>query len=400
MALNLSTLGLSATITAQGIAAPGYQAILSTLTGYFQQIYGSDAYLEPDSKDGQMLAIVALAIHDTNNAAVSCYNSFSPTTAQGDALTRNVKINGISRKGAINSTVDLTLVGSAGTLINNGSVKDSNNIVWNLPASVTIDINGSVTVTATCTSTGPVMAAIGSVTEINTPTRGWKSVINLTAAAMGTAAETDAELRQRQAQSVALTSLSTFDALDGAISNIDGVTAHKIYQNDTNDVDANGLPAHSISAIVVGGSAPIIAEVIRGKKSLGVATYGNTSLIVKDSYGTPQNIRFSRPVSVPIHIEIEFKALAGYTNSVAVDVKSAVSNYINNLGIGGDILLSRLYSPANLTSGEDNSNSQFYDVVSLKLGKSESSLATNNIVIAYDEFASCIIDDIKIKVVP
>ncbi|EMP5337492.1 hypothetical protein RZ698_005086, partial [Citrobacter freundii] len=53
MALNLDTLGLSATVTAQGISAPDYQTILDTLTSYFRQIYGSDAYLEPDSKDGQ-----------------------------------------------------------------------------------------------------------------------------------------------------------------------------------------------------------------------------------------------------------------------------------------------------------------------------------------------------------
>ena len=51
MALNLDTLGLSATVTAQGISAPDYQTILDTLTSYFRQIYGSDAYLEPDSKD-------------------------------------------------------------------------------------------------------------------------------------------------------------------------------------------------------------------------------------------------------------------------------------------------------------------------------------------------------------
>ncbi|MDS7346548.1 hypothetical protein NXH06_27840, partial [Klebsiella pneumoniae] len=53
MSLDLDTLGLSATVTAEGISAPDYQTVLDTITGYFQQIYGSDAYLEPDSKDGQ-----------------------------------------------------------------------------------------------------------------------------------------------------------------------------------------------------------------------------------------------------------------------------------------------------------------------------------------------------------
>ncbi|ENE2373331.1 hypothetical protein ACI4V9_005412, partial [Klebsiella aerogenes] len=75
MALDLESLGLSATVTAEGISAPDYQTILSTVTGYFQQIYGSDAYIDPDSKDGQLIALVALAIHDANNTAIQVYNS-------------------------------------------------------------------------------------------------------------------------------------------------------------------------------------------------------------------------------------------------------------------------------------------------------------------------------------
>ncbi|EOT3440783.1 baseplate J/gp47 family protein, partial [Escherichia coli] len=216
MALNLDTLGLSATVTAQGISAPDYQTILDTLTSYFRQIYGSDAYLEPDSKDGQMVALVALAVHDANNTAIEIYNSFSPTTAQAAALSSNVKINGITRKVATNSTADLLLTGTAGTTITNGSARDKNGIIWNFPASVAIGVDGTVLVTATCANSGSVAAMAGTITTINTPTRGWVSVTNPAAATVGTPAETDAELRIRQSQSVALPSITPFEALDGA----------------------------------------------------------------------------------------------------------------------------------------------------------------------------------------
>ncbi len=102
MALNLDTLGLAAVITPEGISAPDFQTILDKLTSYFQQIYGDDAYLDPDSKDGQMVALYALGIHDANNAAIAVYNSFSPATGKGRALGSNVKINGIARKTATN----------------------------------------------------------------------------------------------------------------------------------------------------------------------------------------------------------------------------------------------------------------------------------------------------------
>ncbi|EDI2260780.1 hypothetical protein BJP90_19875 [Salmonella enterica subsp. enterica serovar Muenchen] len=397
MALNLDTLGLSATVTAEGISAPDYQTILDTLTSYFQQIYGSDAYLEPDSKDGQMVALVALAVHDANNTAIAVYNCFSPATGYGAALTSNVKINGIARKGATNSTVDLLLTGTAGTTITNGTVKDTNNVIWRLPASVVIGVDGAVTVTAICSNSGAVAALAGTITTINTPTRGWTSVTNPAAATVGAPAETDAELRIRQGQSVAIPSITPFEGVDGAIANIAGVTRHKLYENDTGKTDGNGLPPHSISAIVDGGDVTEIARTIRGNKGQGVRTWGKTSVTVPDRYGNPHIISFSRPTDVPVYGKITLKVFAGYTSQIGVLIQQAVADYINSLMIGDPVLLSRIYSPANLgvVSG---GNARYYDIQELLIGKSPETVAAANINIAYDESASCKPENIIITV--
>lgn len=399
MSLDLDTLGLSATVTAEGISAPDYQTVLDTITGYFQQIYGSDAYLDPDSKDGQMVALVALAIHDANNTAISVYRSFSPATALGDALTSNVKINGITRRAATNSTVDLLLTGTVGTAITNGSVRDTNSVVWNLPATVVIGSDGTVVATATCANSGAVAAVAGSVNGINTPTRGWASVTNPLAATVGVAAETDAELRVRQSQSVALASLTPFDAVDGAIANVEGVTRHKLFENDQEVTDSNGLPPHSISAIVEGGDATEIANTIRSVKGQGVSTYGTTAVIVTDKYGNPYTIRFSRPIDVPVYVSITLKALTGYSSEVGDEIKAAVASYINSLAIGDSVLLSRVYSPANLgvVSG---GNARYYDIMELLIGRSADDVAAANLVVAYDESASCSVDNIALVVTP
>lgn len=395
MAFNLDTLGLSATVTAQGIVAPDYQTILSTITGYFQQIYGTDAYLEPDSKDGQMVALVALAVHDANNTAIAVYNSFSPATALADGLTRNVKINGIARKAETRSTVDLLLTGAPGTAITNGSVKDANNVIWNLPASVVIGVDGNVTVTATCNASGAVAAMAGAVSVINTPTRGWTAVTNPLAATVGAAAETDAQLRIRQAQSVAIPSLTPFAGVDGALANVTGVIRHKLYENDTGSVDANGLPAHSVSAVVDGGDATDIAQTLHGKKGQGVATYGKTSVTVPDLYGNPHTIWFSRPTVAPVFVKITLRVFNGYTSQIGEQIKQAVSDYINSLGIGESVLLSRVYSPANLgvVSG---GNARYYDINELLIGTSPGGVAAANVIIPYDGAASCTPANIQI----
>lgn len=394
--LNLDTLGLAATVTASGISAPDYQTILNTLTGYFQQIYGDDVYLESDSKDGQMLAIYARGIHDSNNMAIAVYNSFSPATAQGRGLASNVKINGIAVTPASRSTADVRIVGQVGTLITNGMVRDSNGITWSLPANVVIGIDGTVTVTATCQIDGAVVAPAGSITEIGTPTRGWQSVTNPAAATAGRKVETDAELRQRQAKSVAIPSLTVLDGIMGAVATLDGVERYRGYENDTSVEDANGLPPHSISLVVAGGDAAAIAKTIATKKTPGGSTYGTTTIDVTDKYGIVHPISFFRPTSVDIYARVEIKALQGYTSAVGEEIRTAVSAYINEIEIGDPVYLTRLFLPANLNGSADSAT---FDINDLQIGTSPDSLAPANVVIGFNAVAACAPANVEVMVI-
>lgn len=120
-------------------------------------------------------------------------------------------------------------------------------------------------------------------------------------------------------------------------------------------------------------------------------------MIVTDKYGNPYTIRFSRPVDVPIYVSITLKALTGYSSQVGDEIKAAVAAYINSLSIGDSVLLSRVYSPANLgvVSG---GNARYYDIMELMIGKSAASVAATNVVIAYDESVSCSVENIAITV--
>lgn len=401
MALDLDSLGLAASVTDNGITAPDYQTVLDTLTGYFQQIYGSDAYLDPDSKDGQMIALVALAIHDANATAIQVYNSFSPATALTDALSRNVKINGIQRRSATNSTVDLTLTGTPGTTITNGSAKDTSGNQWNLPDSVTIGSDGTVIATAKAENSGSISAVAGSVTVINTPTRGWTSVTNATAANTGSDTETDAELRKRQSNSVAIGARSIFDGILAGIADVDGVTNYRLYENYTGTEDSNGLPGHSIAAVVEGGDANDIGQTIFNKKAPGVYPYGDTQVSVNDAYGMGHTVGFFRPTYYKLNITITLTAFSGYSDTVAASIKQAVSDYISKLSIGDKVYISRLYSPAQLgvVSGGD---SRYYDIdeISVEVNSDDSAITqTGKMVnIPFNGMASCSTDDISISV--
>ncbi|HEJ2442739.1 TPA: baseplate J/gp47 family protein [Burkholderia multivorans] len=328
---------IAPTIDANGITAPTYADVLAYLQDQYRSIYGADTYLEPDSQDGQMLGVFAKAISDVNSVAIAIYRSFSPATAQGDALSSNVKINGIARKVASYSSADLVLVGQAGATITNGAAKDTNGVQWLLPATVTIPPSGTITVTATCATIGDVSARAGTINQIATPARGWQSVTNPADAAEGAPVEKDAVLRQRQTVSTALPSLTVLDGIIGAVANVPGVTRYVAYENDTSATDANGIPSHSISLVVEGGDATAVANAIAAKKTPGSGTYGTTEVIVTDIYGRPITIRFFRPVAAPIGATVTIKALTGYTSQTGQQIQQAVSDYINGVQIGGGL---------------------------------------------------------------
>lgn len=325
------------TIDANGITAPTYAEVLEYLQDQFRAIYGPDVYLEADSQDGQLLAVFASAINDANAVAISTYRSFSPATAQDDALSSNVKINGIARKAASFSSADLVIVGQAGRPINNGIAKDANGNKWALPASITIPPEGQLTVTATCQTLGAISAAAGTINQIATPTLGWQTVTNPADAAEGAPVEKDATLRQRQTVSTALPSLTVLDGIIGAVSNIPGVTRLAAYENDTNATDANGIPAHSISLVVEGGDSAAIAQAIAAKKTPGSGTYGTTAIVVLDVYGRPITIRFYRPSTANMTVTATIRALTGYTSAIGDAIKLAISDYINGVAIGGGL---------------------------------------------------------------
>lgn len=349
---------LACTVDANGITAPSFADILASLKASYQLIYGADAYLEPDSQDGQLLAVFAQAIHDTNDAEIATYNQFSPATAQGAGLASVVKINGIKKEQASSSTVACNVVGVAGTEIVNGIVQDGDGNQWNLPPLVIIDITGAVTVTATAVLVGSIAAGIQNVI-ISTPTLGWQTASFVADATVGAPIEPDAQLRKRQSRSTALPAQSIIGGLYGSIANLVGVEALKIYENDTDVMDANGLPPHSIAVVIEGGDATQIAQAIEKKKTPGTNTFGNIGIIVADPVGLPLQINFFIPLQITISVALTIKAEPGYVDATGTAIQQSIVDFVNNLGIGGNhggLFRTALYGAAYKVANNDTFN--------------------------------------------
>ena len=382
-------------ITENGVIAPTYEESLSFFQGVFQSIYGQDVNLDADTSDGQMVAILAKAYTDACAQIVASYAGYAPSTASGVQLSSVVKVNGIARYVATQSTADVQIVGQAGTVISGGIVEDDNGYRWNLPDSVVIPINGEITVTATCQEQGSIAAAPNTITQIITPTLGWQSVTNPDAATEGNPVETDAQLRQRQSQSVALPSRSVTEGIIAGIEALTGVVGINWDDNDTDETDSNGVPAHSIAVVVDGGDAQEIAQTILLKKGPGCGTYGDTTIAVTDSYGRTNNISFSRPDLVQVKVQVTIQPLSGYETDIGNQIQQAVTDYINGLGIGESVILTRLYLPASLCG---TNMIQYYKLVYVEVAQGDGGYSTSDIDIAYNEQAQTSLENVEIVV--
>lgn len=389
---------LALQITAVGPVAPTYPEILAELQSSMRSIFGSDIDIDNDSQDGQLLGIFAQAIYDTNQAGIAVYNSFSPATAFGVGLSNVVKINGIARQIPTTSTVDVTLIGQAGTVITDGIVADTDDNQYLLPTVVVIPLSGEIVVTATAVELGAIDSPAQTVTTIVNPQVGWQSVNNDLASVNGAPLETDAALRRRQSVSTMIPANTILEGILGSIAELPGVTEYTAIENDHDAVDPiTGLPGHSVAIVIQGGNAQDIAETIASKKSPGTDTVGSITETVYDAYNIPHFISFYRPTVVPIKVALTVKALTGFTTIIETQIAQAIVDYINGLTIGQNILVTRLYVPANLNGG---SGSLTYEVQEpITIARSPDTPIDDDITLSFHEQPSCVIDDVAITVV-
>ena len=122
---------------------------------------------------------------------------------------------------------------------------------------------------------GTTVHSVDSASQITASanaTGGAPTTENVTVAAqstvIGTVAESDEQLRIRQAQSTALAATGIADAIEGQLQNLPNVTSAIVLENRTG-APSGGIPANGIWCVVVGGTPADIAQAIYSKATPG-----------------------------------------------------------------------------------------------------------------------------------
>lgn len=359
------------------VTSTGYK--LKTQNEWFdeeKQLYlGIDPLwnLEPSTPDGLKIAHDAEVFGALDETLQQAYNSKDPNKASGVDLDILSALTGTMRSEGTRSTITgFVLNGTPGIPVPAGTVFESvtTGTRWTLDASWSLNTSGTASVDITCEDVGPTEADANTITRIITTVPGLTSVNNPAPATPGTNVESDSSLRVKRATAVGRPGNNQIDSMLGEIYAVEGVRRLKIYENDTNITDGNGLPPHSIAVIVDGASDTDVAKAIYIKKNPGVMLHqaGDPVDILVTSPTYPdntKNISFSRPYYVDMIINITIKNDGTLPSNTQDLIREAFIEFaagglvpaeygfkVDGFDIGEAVPFSTLYTPINKVIGQ------------------------------------------------
>jgi len=198
--------------------------------------------------------------------------------------------------------------------------------------------------------------APSTIDEISTALSGLDSVRNYFAGESGREIETDQELRIRRVQNIAVSGFNFVDAIRAKIlDDVVGVSYCKVYENDTLVIDVDGIEPKSYETVVEGGSNTDIAEKLSTLKTGGIPSSGDITVEVTNAQGTPQNIKFTRPINNYLWVDVvidSYNDEEEFPIAGEAAIKDALLEFSNTyFNIGDIIVTQKLYTPVFSVSG-------------------------------------------------
>jgi len=254
----------------------------------------------------------------------------------------------------------------------------------------------------TAVETGPDAAPVGTLTEILDTVGGWNGVCNLVAATLGGDIETDAELRLRRSLSIHTPNSGTLGAIWSKLLDLDYVEAVVVLENITDAVDAEGLPPHSMNAIVDIPADPTgvldasVATAIWETKPLGIATHGGTTTDIVDEYDFTRHIKWDRPTTSAFDMRITYTLYDEEifpTDGQAQIAALVVAQALILQNMGKDVIPARYIG--SIYAGVDGIGEMLIEVRTGALP-----FATTTIPIAWTVRATLAVGDVSFVVIP
>ncbi len=308
------------------------------------------------------------------------YNAYDRDNATGDRLRALAIAIGCPPRGAtpgrviISATLGASLTFAAGDLVM--AVEDEPTNLWENRDEVVTGAGGVLPVVFVSQVAGAeAIAAAGTLNQIPTTTAGFTAGTNAEDATPGFDVEAEGALRLRMAQTTAAGGQRTTAAVRSALVNIDGVLSVDVFENITAETDDQGVPAHSLHAVVWDGSPAganddEIAQAIWDRS--GTYSFGTESGTAQDENLGAVAVNFDRATIQDITVEIDITSASGVA---AEDVEDALLAAMPN-EVGAAIVPNKLFAAVFDVEGVDD-----FDEDAAELDGAQDTLPADQLII-------------------
>lgn len=286
--------------------------------------------VEPTTPMGQIVDAITAEVSAKNSEVAKVADQNNLSIAEGRYLDALTSLYFVNRKISEATVVQCVCTGLNGTFIPYGAiVQDTNGNQYrhSVAAGATIGTTGTVTTTFSAIQHGALEVIENAVNQIITVIPGWDSVNNPEAGVTGRDRESDAELRTRYRQSVAINSVGNVATIQANLANVNGVIDVQVLENITSDADTQfgvSVPAHGIAVCIFGGEDADIAQVIYQTKMGGTSMLGNSNVSYTDpTTGTSITYPIYRPTVQNFYVQVTF-----YSSSIGSDLQQSIQDVV------------------------------------------------------------------------
>ena len=357
-----------------GLVTQSLDEIIAELTSIWQSIYGSDINIEQNSPDGQLINILAQQKKDILDLFTTFYNNLDPDRVIGIPQQILYKLNGLVIKAYtysyvyvdVNVTSPVNLQGLDDNIDSADgtgyTVSDTAGNRWILANSQSLQ-PGTYSLNFRAADLGAIESLPNTINVMETVVTGIASVNNpATNYITGNKGESSSEFRIRRNKSMAVPSQGFDESLESQLYNLDTVTQAKVYDNRTN-AEVNGIPAHTVWAVVEGGQPDEIGRTIYNNIPPGIPMKGSQSVVISKANGDIETVYYDIPTPVQIYIQMTIKNFSTtaldetYIKQQLALTTFDIGETVTSAQISADVdnILGDTGTPYNITVSDDNS---------------------------------------------
>lgn len=334
-------------ITSTGYETKSKSEIRSSIQDLWKEAFGPNINMDVETPQGQITEIMTDLLYQIEVSRQDDFNARDVYKAVGIQLDIIGREIGAPRKEAIPTQLVVIINGATGYTIPKGTLF---NMVDNVDQ---IFRNDSDIVISSSSQQATLIAVdynvyggIQTNDALQTVTY-FQQISNVVVSSVvaGQLAEDDNTYRARLIN-LKDSGIDDVANLRSKLTAINNVLDAKVYQNNSINTDANGIPAHCIEIVILGGDEADIGRVCLQNVVMGTPTYlnptGGETITVTDAQSYPQYYNITRPTSVEFDVSFEYspKTNQVVSNQDEANMIARVEHYLNTRFIGQTVYLS------------------------------------------------------------